>query len=48
MNLFASDYVTPRPTDSTGEVENLSDKTEELCYSSFSRIYETPIWSYHQ
>ena len=26
--------VTPRPTDSTREVENLSDETEELCYSS--------------
>jgi len=27
--------VTPRPTDSTREVENLSDKTEELCSNSF-------------
>ena len=27
--------VTPRPTDSTREFENLSDETEELCYSSF-------------
>ena len=25
--------VTPRPTDSTGEFENLSDEAEELCYS---------------
>ena len=27
--------VTPRPTDSTGEFENLSDEAEELCYNSF-------------
>ena len=27
--------MTPRPTVSTREVENLSDETEELCYSSF-------------
>ena len=27
--------MTPRPTDSTGEFENLSDEIEELCYSSF-------------
>jgi len=27
--------VTPRPTHSTREVENLSDETEELCFSSF-------------
>ena len=27
--------VTPRPTDSTGEFENLSDEAEELCFSSF-------------
>ena len=26
--------VTPRPTNGTGEFENLSDKAEELCYSS--------------
>ena len=26
--------VTPRPTDSTREFENLSDEAEELCYSS--------------
>ena len=38
--------MTPRPTDSTGEFENLLDKTEELCYSSFSRIYVIPIWSF--
>ena len=38
--------MTPRPTDSTGEVENFSDETEELCYSSFSQIYVTPIWSF--
>ena len=37
--------VTPRPTDSTGEVEDLSNKAEELCYSFFSRSYITPIWS---
>ena len=29
------DIVTPRPTNSTREVENLSDKTEELCSNSF-------------
>ena len=38
--------MTPRPTDSTEEFENLSDEVEELCYSSFSRIYVTPIWSF--
>ena len=27
--------MTPQPKDSTGEVENLSDEAEELCYSSF-------------
>ena len=27
--------VTPRPTDSTGEFENLSDEAEELCSNSF-------------
>ena len=27
--------VTPRPTESTGEFENLSDEAEELFYSSF-------------
>ena len=27
--------VTPRPTVSTREVENLSDETEELCSSSW-------------
>ena len=27
--------VTPRPTDSIGEFENLSDEAEELCYRSF-------------
>ena len=37
--------VTPRPIDSTGEFENLSDEVEELCYSSLFRIYATPIWS---
>ena len=40
--------VTPRPTNSTGEFENLSNEAEELCYSSFSRSYVTPIWSYQQ
>ena len=38
--------MTPRPTDSTGEFENLLDETEELCYSAFFRIYVTPIWSF--
>ena len=28
-------FVTPWPTDSTGEFENLSDEAEELCYSFF-------------
>ena len=37
--------VTPRPTESTGEFENLSDEAEELCYSSLFQIYVTPIWS---
>ena len=36
------DIVTPRPTESTGEFENLSDKAEELCYSSlFSDLCNT-------
>ena len=29
--------VTPRPTDSTGEFENLSDKAEELCRSELKK-----------
>jgi len=33
--LMPFEYVTPRPTDSTGEFENLSDETKELCYSFF-------------
>ena len=37
--------VTPRPTDSTGEFENLSDEAEELFYSSLFRVYVTSIWS---
>ena len=32
---FYKPGVTPRPTVSTREVENLSDEIEELCYSSF-------------
>ena len=48
MNYIFHDLVTSRSTDSIEEFENLSDKTEELCYSSFSRIYVTPIWSYQQ
>ena len=32
---FYKPGVTPRPTVSTREVENLSDETEELCSSSF-------------
>ena len=32
---FDRESVTPRPTDSTGELENLSDESEELFYSSF-------------
>ena len=37
INFMVSGYipVTPRPTNSTREVENLSDETEELCSSSF-------------
>ena len=31
----SSEGMTPRPTESTGEFENLSDEAEELCYSSF-------------
>ena len=30
--------VTPWPTDSTGEFENLSDEAEELFYSSLFRV----------
>ena len=38
--------VTPRPTNGTGEFENLSDEAEELCYSSlFLGFMKTPIWS---
>jgi len=37
--------VTPRPADSTGELENLSDESEELYYSSLFRVYVTSIWS---
>ena len=36
--------VTPRPIDSTGEFENLSDEAEELCYSFLFRSYVTPTW----
>ena len=37
--------VTPRPTDSTVEFENLSDEAEELCYRSFFRIYVSGVSS---
>ena len=37
--------VTPRHTDSTEGFENLSDEAEELCYSSFSRVYVSSIRS---
>ena len=34
--------MTPRPTDSTGEFENLSNEAEVLCYSSpFSDLCNT-------
>ena len=33
--------MTPRPKDSTEEFENLSDETEELCFSSFSDLCNT-------
>ena len=34
VDSIAGCAVTPRPTNSTREVENLSDETEELCSSS--------------
>ena len=37
--------VTPQPTDSTGEFENLSDEAEELCYRSLFRIYVSGVSS---
>ena len=46
--LAVAVHVTPRLTDSTREFENLSNETEELCSSSFFRIYVTFIWSYQQ
>jgi len=42
--------VTPRPTDSTGESENLSDEAEELCRSytehpvKILEMYERVTW----
>ena len=34
--------MIPRPTESIGEFENLSDEAEELCYSSlFSDLCDT-------
>ena len=29
--------MTPRPTDNTGEFENLSDEAEELCRSELKK-----------
>ena len=37
--------VTPRPTDRTGELENLSDEAEELCYRSLFWIYVSGVSS---
>ena len=34
--------VTPRPTDSTGEFENLSDEAEELCRSELKKCLRVP------
>ena len=34
--------MTPRPTDSTGEFENLSDKAEELCRSELKKCLRVP------
>ena len=34
--------MTLRPTDSTGEFENLSDETEELCGSKLKRCLRLP------
>ena len=42
--------MTPRPTDSTGESENLSDEAEELCRSytehpvKILEMYERVTW----
>ena len=35
--LMPFEYVTPRPTDSTGEFENLSDEAEEFCRSELKK-----------
>ena len=34
--------MTPRPTDSTGESENLSDEAEELCRSELKKCLGVP------
>ena len=34
--------MTPRPTDSTGEFENLSDEAEELCRSELKKCLRVP------
>ena len=34
--------MTPRPTDSTGEFENLSDEIEELCISELKKCLRVP------
>ena len=45
MGTLGLAAVTPRPTDSTREFENLSDEAEKLFYSSLFRVYVTSIWS---
>ena len=40
--LMSFEYVTPRPTDSTGEFENLSDEAEELCRSELKKCLRVP------
>ena len=40
--LMPFEYVTPRPTDSTGEFENLSDEAEELCRSELKKCLRVP------
>ena len=34
--------MTPRPTDSTGEFENLLDEAEELCRSELKKCLRVP------
>ena len=37
MSFYKPGDVTPRPIDSNGEFENLSDEAEELCRSKLKK-----------